>query len=185
MVNRDWVWMSRYVLVIVISLVLGGVIGELTLFKQTTLGTPKLTASALAQFLGYGGALLLLWLLGQKAARQFRDSRGKGAFLSYIIVPLVTLIVVAGAYTVLLTVLRPFMDAGLRNIYNWVFVLGITASALWLAVALFHHSEPLVDLLRPEAGDGSDLELEKCKSCNAPLVPGARFCAACGTATTK
>lgn len=164
MVNRDWAWMSRYVLVIVISLVLGGVIGELSLFKQTTLGTPKLTASALAQFMGYGGALLLLWLLGQRAARQFRDGRGKGAFLSYIIVPLVTLIVVAGAYTVLLTVLRPFLDAGLRNIYNWVFVLGITVSALWLAVALFHHSEPLVDLFRTEGADGSDPDAQKCQS---------------------
>jgi hypothetical protein len=116
--------MSRYVLVIVISLVLGGVIGELALFNQTTLGTPKLTASALVQFMGYGGALLL-WLLGQRAADRFRTERGKAAFLSFIIVPLVTLIVVAGAYTVLLTVLRPFLDAGLRNTYNWVLVLGI------------------------------------------------------------
>lgn len=170
MVNRDWAWMSRYVLVIVISLVLGGVIGELALFKQTTLGTPKLTASALVQFMGYGGALLLLWLLGQRAAKRFRDGRGKAAFLSFIIVPLVTLIVVAGAYTVLLAVFRPFLDAGLRNIYNWVFILGITASALWLAVALFHHSEPLVDLFRSEGADRSDSEADKCRSCGAPLV---------------
>jgi hypothetical protein len=60
----------------------------------------------------------------------------------------VTLIVVAAACTVLLTVLRPFLDAGLKNTYNRVFVLGITGSALWLAVALFHHSDPLVDLFR-------------------------------------
>jgi hypothetical protein len=182
MVNRDWAWMSRYVLVIVISLVLGGVIGELTLFKQTTLGTPKLTASALVQFMGYGGALLLLWLLGQGAANRFRADRGKAAFLSFIIVPLVTLIVVAGAYTVLLTVLRPFLDAGLRNIYNWVFVLGITASALWLAVALFHHSEPLVDLFRSAGADRLNPDAPKCRSCGAPLAAGANFCHVCGTA---
>ena len=184
MVNRDWVWMSRYILVIVIALVLGGVIGELTLFKQTTLGTPKLTASALVQFMGYGGALMLLWLLGQRVAGQFRSDGGKAAFLSFIVVPLVTLIVVAGAYTVLLTVLRPFLDAGLRNIYNWVFVLGITASALWLAVALFHHSEPFVDLFRSEGADRLNAEAKKCRSCGAPLFPGANFCHVCGTAET-
>jgi hypothetical protein len=184
MVNRDWAWMSRYVLVIVISLVLGGVIGELALFKQTTLGTPKLTASALVQFMGYGGALLLLWLLGQRAAIRFREGGGKAAFLSFILVPLVTLIVVTGAYSVLLTVLRPFLDPSLRNIYNWVFVLGITVSALWLAVALFHHSEPLVDLFRPKGADRPDLEAAKCRSCGAPLVPGANFCHVCGTMST-
>ena len=184
MVNKDWAWMSRYILVIVISLVLGGVIGELTLFKQTTLGTPKLTASALVQFMGYGGALLLCWLLGQRAASQSRDGRGKAAFLSFIIVPLVTLIVVAGAYTVLLTILRPFLDAGLRNIYNWVFVLGITVSALWLAVSLFHHSEPLVDLFRSEGPDASGPDAAKCRTCGAPLVVGAMFCHVCGTRNT-
>ena len=184
MVHKDWTWISRYVLVIVISLVLGGAIGEFSLFKQTALGTPKLTASALVQFMGYGGAMLLLWLLGQKAARQFKDVGGKAAFLSFIIVPLVTLIVVAGAYSVLLTILKPFLDPSLRNIYNWVFVLGITVSALWLAVALFHHSEPLVDLFRSERSGQADGEVQKCKSCGAPLAAGANFCHVCGTASS-
>src|SRR5258708_40327204 len=112
MVKKDWAWMSRYILVIVIALVLGGVIGELALFRQTTLGTPKLTASALVQFMGYGGALLLLWLLGQKGSTQFRDSRGKAAFLSYIIVPPVTLIVGAGARTPLPPRPPPLPPAG-------------------------------------------------------------------------
>jgi hypothetical protein len=181
MVHRDWVWISRYVLVIVISLVLGGVIGEFSLFKQTTLGTPKLTASALVQFMGYGGAMLLFWMLGQKAAQQYRTLGGKTSFLSFILVPLVTLIVVAGAYSVLLTILRPFLEGGLRNTYNWIFVLGITISALWLALALFRHSEPLVDLLRSEGSAQPDPEVQKCRSCGAPLAPGANFCHVCGT----
>lgn len=178
--HRDWTWISRYVLVIVISLVLGGVIGEFSLFKQTTLGTPKLTASALVQFLGYGGALLLLWVLGKKAVGQCRSAGGKAAFVSYLVLPLVTLIVMAGAYSVLLAVLRPFLDAGSRNIYNWVFVLGITLSALWLAIALFHHSEPLVELFRQEGVDLPDVDARKCSSCGASLSRGANFCQVCG-----
>ena len=181
MVNRNWAWISRYVLVIVISLVLGGVMGEFSLFKQATLGTPKLTASGLVQFMGYGGALLLLWLLGQKAAGQFKAAGGKTSFLSYIIVPLLTPVVVAGAYTVLLSILRPFLAGGIRNTHNWIVVLGITASALWLAVSLFHHSEPLVDLFRSEKPDEPAVNLPKCRSCGGPLAPAANFCHVCGT----
>ena len=180
--RKDWTWISRYVLVIVIALVLGGTIGEFSLFKQTTLGTPKLTASAFVQFMGYGGALLLLWLLGRKAADQLRAGAGKSAFLSYIVVPLVTLIVIAGAYTVLLTILRPFMDAGPRNIYNWIFVLGITVCALWLAVALFHHSEPMVELFRSDRAVETQGPAVKCRSCGASLAAGANFCQVCGSA---
>lgn len=134
--------------------------------------------------MGYGGALMLLWLLGQRAGSQFRNGGGKPAFLSFIIVPLVTLIAVAGTYTVLLQILRPFLDADLRNIYNWVFVLGITVSALWLAVALFHRSEPLVDLFRTEGSDPSNSPSVKCRSCGATLVLRAMFCHVCGTSIT-
>jgi len=135
--------------------------------------------------MGYGGALLLLWLLGQRAARQFRDNGGKAAFLSYIIVPLVTLIVVAGAYTVLLAILRPFLDGSLKNIYNWVFVLGITISALWLVISLFQRSEPLVDLFRSEEGAAKPIaDTPKCRSCGASLAPAANFCHVCGTASS-
>jgi hypothetical protein len=180
--HKDWGWISRYVLVIVVALVLGGIIGELPLFRQTTLGTPKLNASALVQFLGYGGALLLLWLLGRKASEQFRGG-ARTSFLSYIILPLVTLIVVAAAYSVLLTILRPFLDAGPRNIYNWIFVLGITASALWLAIASFQHSEPLADLFKSERSAAPPgVPVVNCKACGAELAAGGNFCQVCGAA---
>lgn len=182
MMHKDWGWISRYVLVIVVALVLGGIIGELPLFKQTTLGTPKLNASALVQFLGYGGALLLLWLLGRKASEQFRG-QPRTAFLSYIILPLITLIVVAAAYSVLLTILRPFLDAGPRNIYNWIFVLGITASALWLAIASFQHSDPLADLFKSDrAAAAPDAVTSNCTACGAALIAGSNFCQVCGAA---
>ncbi|MFL6581859.1 MAG: hypothetical protein ACJ8G2_14040 [Burkholderiales bacterium] len=181
MVRSNWAWISRYVFVIGIALIMGGAIGAFSLFKQTTLGTPKLTASGLVQFMGYGGALLLFWLLGRKAAEQFRSNEGRAAFLSYIVVPLVTLIVVAGAYTVLLTILRPFLEAGPRNVYNWIFVIGITVSAVWLAIALFHHSEPIIDLFRPAEAHQPEVETHKCNGCGASMIASANFCQVCGT----
>ena len=184
MVNRDWAWMSRYVMVIAVALILGAGIGELALFKQTTLGTPKLTASGFVHLIGFGGALLLLWLLGQKASLRFREDGGKAEFLSFIIVPLVTLIVVTGAYSVLLSILRPFLDASTRNLYNWIFVLCIVGSAVWLAIALFHHSEPLVDLFRRRRLDLTDADAHKCRFCGALIAPGANYCHVCGTPQT-
>ena len=177
--TKNWTWVGRYILVLVIALVLGGVIGELELFKQTTLGTPKLKAAMLVRFLGYSGALLLLWLMAKRAADQFRDQGGKAAFLSFIVVPLATLVVACSAYSVLLILLRSFMDPGLRNLYNWFFVLGITVSALWVVVALFHHSEPLIGLFKSGTG-GSDAK-RVCGKCGAQISLGDRFCPACGT----
>jgi len=178
--TENWTWVGRYVLVLVIALVLGGVIGELELFKQTVLGTPKLTAAMLARFLGYGGALVLFWLMAKRAAGQFRDQGGKTAFLSFIVLPLATLVVATIAYSVLLIVLKPFLDPGLRNLYNWLFVLGITVSALWLVVALFHHSEPFIEVFK--SGAAKSGAKQACKKCGAPVPAGAKFCTACGAA---
>lgn len=179
-----WTWMGRYVLVIVIALVLGGVISELALFQKTTLGSPRLNASMLVKCMGYGGALLLLWLLGQRAANQLRATDGKAAFLSFIVFPLTALIVVSGAHSVFLIILHPFLDRELRNIYNWIFVLGITTAALWLAVSMFHHSEPLVDLFRVEPENRSGLSDGQCRACNARLAAGAKYCPGCGAAVS-
>jgi len=161
------------------ALVLGGLIGEMTLFKQATLGTPKLSAADLVRFVGYGGALALLWLLSHRSAHQLSAGGGKTAFLGLLLVPLATLIIVSSAYSVALVILKPFLDASLRN-YNWLFVLAISLSALWLVVALFHHSEPLIELFKSSTVENPATARLNCQSCNASLVAGAKFCHACG-----
>lgn len=144
----NWTWTGRYILAMVVALILGVLLGELSLFHQTTLGASRLTAAGLAKFIAFGGALLLLWLLGQGIANQLRQQRGRLAFLGRITLPFVTLLVVWGAYSVLLFILQPFFSQGAKNAYNWFFVLAITGSALWLAASIFYHSEPLIELVR-------------------------------------
>jgi threonine/homoserine/homoserine lactone efflux protein len=147
---KDWGWLIRYVLVIVVALILGAAIGELDLFTKTALGAPKLklTAANLARFLGYGSALTLLWLLAERAARELRSQDGWKRPVSFFVVPLATLIVVPAAHQILLLVFGGLIGPDLRKIYDWIFILGTTVSAIWLAVAMFQHLESLVEELR-------------------------------------
>lgn len=143
-------WLIRYIVVIVVALILAAAIGELELFKRTAIGAAKLklTAARLAQFLGYGAALTLLWLLAQRAAQELQSQGGWKRPASFFVVPLATLIVIPAAHQILLLVFGGLIAGDLRQIYDWIFILGTTAAAVWLAVALFQHLEPLLEELR-------------------------------------
>jgi hypothetical protein len=146
-------WMIRYILVIVVALILGAAIGELSLFQKTTLGSAKLTAANLVRFLGYGSALVLLWLLAQRAALELQSHSDWKKPASFFVLPLATVIIVPAAHQTLLLVLGSLFGPDLRKIYDWVFILGTISAAIWLAVAMFQHLEALVDAMRGESAD--------------------------------
>jgi hypothetical protein len=164
-------------MVLVAAVLLGAAIGELPVFKQTTLGTPKLPAASLARFLGYGGALVIFALLARRVTGQLRQSANGTAHLAFLVVPLAGLIVLSLGYDVLLAILHPFLGAAHRTLYNWLFVFGISACAVWLVAALYRHAEGLTELIR--AVPRAPLS---CGSCGAAIQAQARFCAACGSA---
>jgi hypothetical protein len=175
----SWTWMIRYALVLLAAVLLGTAIAELTVFKQTTLGTPKLPAAALARFLGYGGALVIFWMLGQRLAAELRRAGGGAAQLGFLVLPLATLIVLSAGYDIGLAILRPFLGSTNKNAYNWLFVVGISASALWLVVALYQRSEGLVELLKVARAHAQPAA-RTCHSCGATLSHEAKLCGACG-----
>ncbi len=177
----SWKWTVRYALVLVVAIALGAAIAELPVFKQTFLGTPKLSAAALAKFLGYGGALTVFWILGWRAGQQLRSSEGDRAQAGFLLLPLTTLIVLSIGYDVVLTILRAFLSPSAKDVYNWIFVAAITACAIWLVVALYQHAEGIVELLR---GLRWRRHAARCAACNAPVSGDASFCAACGKALT-
>ena len=145
MAAKNWIWIGKYLIVIAVALILGAVLGNLALFKSATLGTPKLTAGSLTQFIAHGGALALLWVLGQRLANQLRAIGGGTAKVSTIVLALVTLIVVGSAYVVLLAFVKPFLGASLKPYIDWAFILGMLAAAVWLAWALFANAEALIE----------------------------------------
>ncbi len=179
---RSWMWVVRYALVLLIALLLGAGIGELTVFKQTTLGTPKLSAAALARFLGYGGALVIFWMMGQRASNELRAEGTRTASVGLLLLPLTTLIALAAGYDVLLVILRPFLSATPKDIYNWLFVIAILGSAIWLVAALYRHADGIVEILQ-DVPPLSRAPRSKCLSCGAPLAVSAKFCSACGKPT--
>src|SRR6266446_6207555 len=107
--NERWSWVMRYVVVIILALVLAAALGEMALFKTTRFGKTGLNAASLVQFLGYGGALLVLWLLAQRAAALMPGQDERWNLVKNLLVPLATLVVIACGQAVLLLVLDPLM----------------------------------------------------------------------------
>jgi serine/threonine-protein kinase len=182
--NQNWTWIGRYVAVIVIALVLAAAFGSMDLFKTTAVIGKKLTAAHIVKFLGYGTALAVLWLLSQRAAVTLQKQGGRWSFGQYLLVPLVTLIVAASAHSVLLLVLGPLMDPGLRNVYNWLFIVGIIAAAGWVVMAIFNQSASLTEAVASAAKQATSAKGTSCPKCGAPAGKAAKFCSNCGAALT-
>lgn len=144
---NNWIWIGKFVIVIAAALVLGEVLGSLELFRSATLGTPKVTAGSLVRFFAHGGALALMWLLGQRLAQQIHALGGGMARLADPVLALITLIVTTSAYVVLVKFSVPFLGDGVRTMLDWVFILGILAAAVWLVWTLFQNSEAVMEAI--------------------------------------
>ncbi len=149
----DWGWTVRYGAVIVLSLILAGALGHMDLFVKTSIGG-KLTAAHLVEFLGFGAALVLTWLLAQRATIVARQLGGKLAPLVHLILPVASLVVVALAYSVVLLLIKPFLGATLTSVVNWLFIAIILACAGWLVMAVLDKADPVTDLLTGQKAHG-------------------------------
>jgi len=144
--SERWTWTIRYAFVIVLAVILGAALGETELFKTTRFGKTGLNAARLVQFLGYGGALLVFWLLAQRAALVLRGKNGRWDIVKSALLPLATLIVVSCGQAVMLLILNPLMNKTWHQAYNWVFIAAIILSAGWLVATLFTGSSSLATL---------------------------------------
>jgi eukaryotic-like serine/threonine-protein kinase len=142
--KESWFWIGKYLVVIVAALVLGSVLAGLEPFRSATIGSAKIGAGSLVQFIAHSGALALLWALGLRHARQLRRTDGPAAHLADSVLALVTLLVAASAYGVLLRFITPMLAADVKPILDWMFIIGILAAALWLLWVLFTDSEDLM-----------------------------------------
>lgn len=172
--SNAWNWVGRYVAVIVVTLILAAALGSMDLFQKTAVFGGKLTAAHLVRFLGYTAALTAFWLLAQRATIFLRQQGGRWSSLQHLILPVASLIFVASAYSVMLLLLKPFLEGSLHNIYNWIFILAILAAAGWLVMAVLNQSSLLTEAFT-SSGNG-----KVCPACGASCGVTEKFCNQCG-----
>jgi serine/threonine-protein kinase len=142
--KESWYWIGKYLVVIVVALVLGSVLAGIEPFRSTTLGSVRIGAGTLVQFIAHSGALALLWAMGLRHSAQLRRSGGATAPLAKMVLSLVTLIVAASFYAVLSRFIAPLLSSELKSVVDWSFIVAILAAALWLLWVLFADTEALI-----------------------------------------
>src|SRR5256885_1735645 len=129
--KERWIWLVRYAVVIVLALVLAAALGEMELFRTTKFGKSGLNAARLVQFLGFGGALAVLWLAARRTAELLPGNDERWNVLKSILLPLATLIVVASGQAGLLFFLRPLLNKAWRPVYNRGASTASVGAAAW------------------------------------------------------
>ena len=123
-------WMMEYGVAMILAVVCAMILGHLSLFREATVG--KLHASDLVQFIGYGGAIVLAWFGARQLAEGPPEDWRWLVPYRTLILPVTTLLIVGLAYQVLLYACEPFLGKGGKEIYNWIFVVGLIACCVWL-----------------------------------------------------
>jgi eukaryotic-like serine/threonine-protein kinase len=158
---NSWLWIGKYLIVMIAALILGAVLGGLEPFRDATVGSSRVNAGALVQFIAHTGALALLWAMGLRHAAQLRRGAGRAVHLSSSVLALVSLIVIASFYGVLFRFISPFVAPDVKMYLDWSFIAAILAVACWLLWALFVDAESFLqavgrnDSTHKSAGDAA------------------------------
>ena len=151
-------WLVQYGVTMALALGLGFLLSQVPLFHETMLGSAKLRASEGVQFLGFGGALIVLWQFGQRLVVELPTLWPKMTFLRPMIMPLTTLIVLVASHPVCGQVLGAFLGKTGKGMYDWRFVIGIVSAAIWLILSWFLKAAPMLQSC--EESSDSPLKVE-------------------------
>ena len=149
--SGGWVW--QYGMAIVLALLLGVALSRVPLLQQTRVGTVGLPASVVARLLGDGVALVILWLLASRAARELPEDKAGRTFLRTILRPLTTVILIFLGYKTLALQATPLLSATGATLSNWFYVTGLLSAAVWLTLAWVFNFGALTTFLEGGARD--------------------------------
>ena len=175
----EWMWTVRNGVAVLAALLLAGILSQARVFQEAALGTNGLNAAAAVRLLGYGTALVLIWVTAWHAAAQIPPRDSVSRLLHEGLPPFATLLILPGVYGLI----RPFLSERVVTGVSWMFVLLLLATAVWLARALYDNAEALVIgavAVRRRVSE-SEHRGQVCQNCEAPNTATAKFCISCGT----
>ncbi len=138
---------AHYGFAAALTFLLGLLLGSNPLFTEATLGATSLTAAHIMQFVAYTTSLVMLWMMGHRLATRLPKNGKWLACLRPIMIPLATLVVIMGAYTVIPLVGGPVLQKTGMGFYNWVFIVATAGTAVWLTLAWVVQSGTVIDSL--------------------------------------
>ncbi|HJU06627.1 MAG TPA: serine/threonine-protein kinase [Nitrospiraceae bacterium] len=147
--SESWSRLSHYAMAILFTLLIGSTASYLPALKNISIGVHGLRASHMASFIGYGGSLMLLWLLSHRASQPMPDDGGALAFLRAILKPSATVIIVLAGYKLLVHIDASATGTHGRPFYNSAYAVGLVSCTAWLTVAWLRHAG---DLMKYVAG---------------------------------
>lgn len=135
-------WMTQYGVAILLAVTMGLILGHIPLFKEAAIG--KLRASNLVQFLAYGGALAMMWMCGHRLHRQWPDEWKRFTPFRSMLLPVLTLVVMAAGYQVVSFLVEPFLGKAGKSVYKWVFVIALVGASSWIIATWLFSCAPFV-----------------------------------------
>ncbi len=143
----SWGWIGPYLIVIILSILIGPFLAALPLFTQTFLPPLAMNAAQAVRFLADGLCLLMIWLTAARARRELREDGTGQAFFRSIIFPAAFLLIVILSSRMYdahgVSVLGPPR----QPLYNWLVTGGLIGSAAWLTFAWVRHADALTRTL--------------------------------------
>jgi hypothetical protein len=176
----EWMWTVRNGVAVLAALVLAGTLGQAQVFQEAVLGSNGFNAAAAVRLLGYGTALVLIWVTAWQAAAQIPPRDPVSRLLHEGLPPFATLLILPGVYGLI----RPFLGERAVTWVSWIFVLLLLATAVWLGRALYDNAEALmvgVAAIRRRVSESAERRGHVCQKCEAPNTATAKFCTSCGT----
>jgi zinc-ribbon domain len=176
----EWMWTARNGVAVLAALVLAGILSQARVFQEAALGSNGLNAAAAVRFLGYGTALILIWVTAWHATAQIAPRDSVSRLLHEGLPPFATLLILPGVYALI----RPFLSERAVTGVSWMFVLLLLATAVWLGRALYDNAEALVVgavAIKRRVSESAERRGQVCQNCQAPNTEKAKFCTSCGT----
>ena len=176
----EWMWTARNGVAVLAALLLAGILSQARVSQEAALGSNGFNAAAAVRLLGYGTALVLIWVTAWHAAAQILPRDSVSRLLHEGLPPFATLLILPGVYGLI----RPFLSERAVTGVSWMFVLLLLATAVWLGRALYDNAEALVigaAAIRRRLSESAERPGQVCQKCEALNTATAKFCTSCGT----